>query len=274
MVLATQIRDQPREHTIQVLPDARKENAESVLFDWQTRGLLLPARASQARERYLRDHVYYHDYNWMLRGAFSGIVKKISSTQWEIKGPENFSAVEDKEWRAWGKAAGFTMLGAQNDTQRSDLEYWQQVLRLADFGAGWSAFIQQGVDYLRHDRGWIWEVIGPGEPNNPPDGPLMGIAHLDTLKCRTTGDPDFPMLYFDKQNEKHLLHTSRVRQLVDMPDGDERKPGYGDCALSRAISIVHREVLAGRYVEAHLDDKPPPGMTLFQGITAQERRRA
>jgi hypothetical protein len=274
MVLAAQIRDQARQNTIQVLPDARKEIGDSLFFDAVARGPLLPGRWSQQRERFLRYNVYYHDYNWMLRGAFAGIVKKISSTQWEIKGPENFSAVEDKEWRAWGKAAGFTMLGAEMGTQRSDIEYWQQVLRLADFGAGWSSFIQQGVDYLRHDRGWMWEVIAPGEPDTTPTGPVMGIAHLDTLNCRPTGDPDYPILYYDKHGKQHLLHNSRVRQLLDMPDGDERKPGYGDCALSRAISIVHREILAGRYIEAHLDDKPAPGFMRMQGITAPERKRA
>jgi hypothetical protein len=276
MVLAAQIRDQARQNTIQVLPDARKEIGDSLFFDAVARGPLLPGRWSQQRERFLRYNVWYDDYNWMPRGAISGILKTVASTQWEIKGPENFSAVEDKEWRAWGKAAGFSMLGAEMGTQRSDLEYFQQVLRLADFGAGWTSFILQGVDYFRHDRGWIWEVIAPGDPSQPipNDAPIMGIAHLDTLQCRPTGDPDYPILYFDKHGNRHLLQTDHVRQLVDMPDGDERKPGYGDCALSRSISIVQRERLSGRYVEARLDDKPSPGFTVMQGITAQERKRA
>jgi len=274
MVLATQIRDQSREYTVQVLPDARKENTDGVLFDYATRGLLLPRRGTQQREWFLRYNVWPHDYNWMVQGAFAGILKKVASTPWEIKGPENFSDVEDKQWRAWAKAASLTLIGAQQGTQRSDIEYWQQLLRQADFGAGWATFIEKGIDFLRQDRGWVWEVIAPGDPLSPPDGPCMGIAYLDSLKCRPTGDPDYPLLYFDKNGKRHLLHTSRVRRLVDMPDGDERRPGYGLCALSRAVSIANREVLSGRYVEARLDDKPPPGFVRMQGITKQERERA
>lgn len=274
MVLAAQILEQSRANTIQVLPDARRENAESILFDVQYRGPILPARGTQQRERYLRYNVWLHDYNWMVQGAFAGILKKIASTPWEVKGPENFSDVEDKEWRAWAKAAQLTLLGANNGTQRSDIEYWQQLLRLSDFGGGWSSFVEKGLDFLRHDRGWIWEIIAPGDPLGAPDGPAMGLAYLDSLKCRPTGDPDFPIIYYDKYSKKHLLHSSRVRQLVDMPDGDERRPGYGLCALSRAVSITYREVLQGRYIEARLDDKPPPGFVRMQGITKQERERA
>lgn len=270
MVLAAQIRDQSREHTLQILPDATKEVGDGLFFDSFYRGPLLPRRASQTRERYLRDNVYYHDYNWMVQGAFSGIMKKIGSTPWEIKGPSNLPAAAEKVLKQAAAIMGFNLGGEQ----RTDIEYYQELLRQADFGSGWGQFCEQGVDFLRQDRGWIWEAIYPGNPNVKPDGPLMGIAHLDSLKCRPTGDPDFPMLYFDKGGKQHLLHNARVRQLVDMLDGDERRPGYGLSALSRVISIANREVLAGRYVEARLDDKPPPGFMRMQGITPLQRVQA
>ena len=270
MVLAAQIREQSLAHTVQVLPDARKDGGDFSLFDAYARGPLLPARATQQRERYLRDNVYYHDYNWMLRGTCAGVMKKVASTSFEIKGPGKLSYTKEKVFKQAAAIMGFALPGEQ----RVDIEYYQQVFRLADFGAGWTNFVQQGVDYLRQDRGWIWEAIYPGDPTSDPIGPLMGIAHVDSLKCRPTGDPIFPMLYFDKHGQKHLLRYTHVRQLVDMPDGDERRPGYGDCATSRAVSIIHREILGGRYVEAALDDKPPPGFMRMQGITKNERERA
>jgi hypothetical protein len=258
-----------RKQTIQELPEAEKNAGDLFFLGTLRRGPLLPAWGTRDRERTLRD-LYRHDYNWMVQGAFAGVMKKIASTPWEIKGPEDISAAESKYWRARYKAARF---GDEPDGERPDIEYWQEVLRQADFGRGWTSFIQKGVDYLRHDSGWFWELIAPGDPRKPPSGPVTGIAHLDALRCLPTGDPEYPVLYYDRKGKLHLLHYTRVVQLVDMPDGDEHRPGYGLCALSRAVSIVSREILMGRYIESSLDDKPGPGIVVTN-LNKSERGRA
>lgn len=257
MVLATQ--PPPPDgttYTVQNLPDAKQYGvSEFGLWSIQTRGPLLAAWGTRQRERELR-RLYRHDYNWMVQGAFAGVMKLIASTPWEIKGPSDLSTESEKYYRRSLKA----MTGKATDTERPDIEYYQAILRHADFGRGWTSFLQKGVDYLRQDGGWFWEVLAPGDPSKAPTGAIAGIAHLDSIRCIPTGDPEYPVYYIDRMGKWHLLHKTRIRQIVDMPDGDEERPGYGLCALSRAVSIAYREILMGRYIEASLDDKPAPGI--------------
>lgn len=261
--------DTLRKETIQVLPDAKKEAPVGLYFE-SSRGPLLYPWATQGREWQLW-YAYHGDYMWAVQGAFAGIMKKIASTPWEIAGPEDATETAKEYWRQAAKAANIALPGKQ----REDIEYWQQFLRQADFGRGWTTFCHKGVDYLRQDKGWFWEIIAPGnDTTKPPTGAATGIAHLDSLKCIPTGDPEFPVVYYDVKGKMHLMHHTRIVQLTDMEDGHEDRPGYGLCALSRAFSIATRETLMGRYVEANLDDKPAPGIILAQGMVKGEREKA
>ena len=260
-----------RQQTIQELPDAKKDLGAQQLLDFfvAQRGPLLESWGSRSREEDLR-RFYRYDYNWMIQGAFAGVMKVVASAPWEIKGPDDLGATDEKYYREACKAAGF----GTTRSERPDVDYWQTLLRQADFGRGWGSFFMKGVDYLRQDGGWYWEIIAPGSPLKAPTGPATGLAHLDSLRCLPTGDPEFPVVYIDKHQKLHRMHYTRVRQLVDMPDGDERHPGYGLCALSRAIAIAHREVYMGRYVQGMLDDLPPPGIVTAIGITREKRNQA
>lgn len=233
-VNALDLSTRARQQSIQDLPDAKRGETLYTFFAMTQRGFILPPWATREREKKLREHDR-HEYNLLWQGATSGIVKKLSSVDWEIRSTS-----------------------AGNEDQAA---YWQDVLRQANFGSGWGDFIKKGArDFLRQDGGWYFEIIAPGVPTAEPTGAIAGIAYLDSLRCFPTGDPDYPVVYFSRLGEYHLLHRSRVVHIVDMPDGEESNPGYGLCALSRAISLTQRQILMGRYVEQNLDDNPPPGI--------------
>lgn len=233
-VNALDLTSRARQQSIQDLPDAQRGETLYTFFAMTQRGFILPPCATREREKKLREHDR-HEYNLLWQGATAGIIKKLSSVDWEIRS---------------------TSVG--NEDQAA---YWQDVLRHANFGRGWGDFIKKGArDFLRQDGGWYFEIIAPGTPTAEPTGAVAGIAYLDSLRCFPTGDPDYPVVYFSRLGEYHLLHRSRVVHIVDMPDGDESNPGYGLCALSRSISLVQRQILMGRYVEQNLDDNPPPGI--------------
>lgn len=262
--------DDARKESVQILPKVNPYGSvdnETYWFQTAQRGPLLPAWGTHERERFLRV-LYRNDFNWMIQGAFAGLLKRISSTPWEIKGPENVTGKALDQYKRW-----LTVLkGGKDPTEpRSDIEYWQTVLRQAHFNRGWGDFIKMGVDFLRQDAGWYWEIIAPGDPLKEPTGPVVGIAHLDSLRCVPTGDPDYPVVYWDRRNAPHRMHRTRVVQLQDMPEHDEFMPGYGLCALSRAAAIVDRELWMGRYVSSMLDDKPPPGIVVATGFNKQQR---
>lgn len=233
-----------REASIQVLPDAQDGSGQFWLSNAAYRSSALPPRYTRERERALRA-LYHHDYNALFTAAVSGIIMRVKSTPWEIKG---------------------------DDTEA--VEQFQAVFRRAHFGKGWDYLLDLVLlDFFRQDGGAYIEVIAPGDPLSYPTGPTVGVAALDSLRCIPTGDPEFPVLYYDRAGKQHLLHASRVIQLVDMPETDDSNPGYGNCALSRSAAIVHRDILMSRYIESSLDDKPAPGIMVASGMDEKSRDR-
>lgn len=230
--------------SVQQLPqvDTKSGASDASFWSWfEQRGSILPAWGTRERERWLRAYDR-NEYNTLWQGATSGLIKKIKTTPYELKGGRNL-------------------------THRFD-----SVLREAHFGAGWSVFLSLVLrDYLRFDGGAYVEVIAPGNPLKPPTGAATGIAHLDAYRCIPTGDPEYPVVYLDRNGGIHVMHHTRILHLIDMPDGDQDHPGYGLCALSRAIAVVNRQLLINQYIASNLDDKPSPGVVVANNINQAER---
>lgn len=229
------------EHSVQVKPDA--EQGAVVLRLGELRGVTLPPWGSRARERVLRwwDR---SDANWLWQGARAGLINKWLATPYTVSGPQ---------------------------TGANAASYYHDVLRQAEFGDGWDVlWSKTWRDFLRHDGGAYVEIIAPGYPDAPPTGRISGLAHLDSLRCYPTGDPEFPAIYYNRSGTKHKLHWTRVLHFVDMPDGDEFRPGYGECALSRAIAIAEQQYYMLRYVKGELDELPPPGFASLTNMSKEQ----
>lgn len=206
------------------------------------RGPILPAPGSRERQWTLRQY-WHHDYNELFRSAAVGLIKRVQSTPWEL-------------------------------TTEGEGDHWQQLLMQADFGS-WDRFVSKIVkDFLRYDSGAFIELIAPGPPLDAPTGPVAGLAVLDSLRCYPTGNPTYPVIYYDLHHTMHLLHRARVVQFVDAEDSEETLRGYGESALSRAIGTVYREILTNRYVEQFIDDKPPAGFMTAGNVSKEEVENA
>lgn len=233
------------EHTVQDLPQAQHDGTVRQFFGVIEHGPLLPSWGSRQRLQLLQRYDR-HDFSTLWTGASAGLQKKIAATPWEVTGP----AGEDIQWA-------------------------QDLLRNANFGAGWSSLVMQAVrDFLRYDTGAFIEVIGPGDPLLPMAGPAVGLATLDPLRAWPTGDPVYPVAYFAQRGTVHLLHHTRVITLLDAPDSDEQHPGWGLCALSRAIALAVREFYMARYGITQLDDSPPPGFLVASNINKVDMQSA
>lgn len=259
MVDTPELIDIAKRTSVQITPEVTKDGG--VNYGGSTyggRGWLLPAfgtRASLFAER----EWYRANEQSMVQGAFTGLAKGGAALPWEIKGDDT----PDPLYREMGKAQGFT---ADNG-----VEYWQEVLRRANFGEGWGEFYSQGwLDYLRYDTGWFAEIIAPGDTFAPIGDAVVGLAHLDPLRCIPTGDPVHPVIYYDRWGGLHVMHFSRIMSIIDSNDGDDLRPGFGMSALRRAIAIMNRQMWSTRYINARLDDEPPPGIMLLGGVTKAE----
>jgi hypothetical protein len=244
-----EIIERSRRDTVQQLPvvkDGRVYNHGGLTLDRVSRGAILPAYGTRERERELL-RLYRHDYNNLFRSAVGVLTKQVQSTPWELKGEP-----------------------AQTD-------YFQDVLLKADFGQGFESFLSKLiVDWSRYDSGAYIELVGPGDPLEPISGPISTITVLDSVRCWPTGDPEFPVIYYDILGAMHVLHYTRVVRFYDMPDSTENTYGYayGECAMSRGIGAVSREILINRYTEQVLDDNPPPGILIFKNVSDKNLRDA
>lgn len=235
--------DKVRRFTVDDPPNADDARRADFWMVSQARGVILPQWGTRDRERWLRAFSR-HEYNWLGQISFNAMIAKVSATPWEISGKRGVS-------------------------------HFQDVLREANFGAGWTDFLSAMLwDYFTHDIGCFIEVIGPGNPLRPMSAAAVGIRVLDPMRCVPTGDPEYPVRYYSQQdNEIHLLHYTRVRQMLSLPSSDSLHPGTGMSALSRAIAIVQRQISMNRFIEARLDDKPAPGI-IAMNIPRQQFEQA
>lgn len=104
-------------------------------------------------------------------------------------------------------------------------------------GDGYVPSQKRGVlDYTCTNNGEFWEVV---RSTSAAGSKIIGIVHLDSLRCRRTGDPDIPVIYFDLHGRIHELKYYQVFSIVDMPDPSYPRENIGHCAAERAYSTIY-----------------------------------
>ena len=232
--------------SVQQKPSVKRGDALNNTLWWTetSRGPLLPPEGTREREWSLHQYAT-HDYNTLFKSGVAVTTKRVISTPWELSGPT-----------AW-------------------TELYQDILWNACFGAGWDTFISKLVkDFTRYDNGAFVELVGRGDADGALVGNPTNINILDSLRCYATGDPIYPVIYMDRDGTLHVIHFTRIKRMVDMPDSYETSYEVGECALTRCIAPVHRDILMNRYVELSLDDNPPPGLMIFRGIKEKQMQAA
>lgn len=202
---------------------------------------IAPSWSDWRRDRFNREF-YRNQYNGHVQGAYANLVKSVISTPYDISGAS-------KKWTA----------------------YYQDVIVNAQFGqygGGWRGFCSRLIlDFLTLDNGAVTEIIGGGSETGEIVGNVVGIAHLDGLRCAATGNSDYPIVYWSrKSNKLHKLNHTRVARFVDMPDGDEWAYGRGLSATSRIMATAQQFILMNKYSIQRLDDLPPAGLLMLNNV--------
>lgn len=144
----------------------------------------------------------------------------------------------------------------------------QDLLHAADAGDGWVQFITKVVkDYTCTDNGAFVEVI---RASGAAGSRVIGIRHLDSLRCWRTGDPARPVVYLDLWGRPHLLQAHQVLALVDMPAADVRLRGVGQCAADRAYPSIRKLAYLDRYIVEKLAGTRPLAVYFVNGINREQ----
>lgn len=145
------------------------------------------------------------------------------------------------------------------------VEKYQQMLLEADGSrVGWVGFMGKHLrDYLTTDNGAFVEIVRSGKG---PGTEVLGLRHLDSLRCTRTGDPTTPVLYRDKMGAWHEMKDYQVITFADMPDPSDTYYGVGHCAASRAYYSIYKMAAIERYLREKVAGLRPLAIYVVNGV--------
>ena len=161
-------------------------------------------------------------------------------------------------------ALGFTV----TDANESDIRIERAQHTLLFFDGAWTVGLQKHLqDYLLCDNGAFIEVE---RVSRSPWSRVKALWHLDSMYCRRTGNPEYPVVYTDVRGEMHALRYDQVIAIADQPSPMRQAYGLGLCAASRAWQTILK--LAA--IEIYFSEKITGGRALaihfVNGISAEQ----
>lgn len=144
----------------------------------------------------------------------------------------------------------------------------QRLLHTAQQGKGWVSFISRVLrDFLLTDNGAFIEIV---RASTASGSRILGLMHLDSLRCWRTGDAAYPVIYEDLLGKPHLLRDYQVLSLVDMESARTESRGTGLCAASRAYQTIYTLMCLEQYFAEKLSGNQPKEVHLINGISADQ----
>lgn len=122
-------------------------------------------------------------------------------------------------------------------------------------------------DYLTTDNGSFIEIV---RQSNAAGSRVIGLRHLDSLRCFRTGDPRRPVIYLDRSGKHHLLNDYDVVMFSDMPSPRAEYVGYGVCAARRAFEVILKLTAMETYVREKVSGSRNLAIHIVNGITSQQ----
>lgn len=179
----------------------------------------------------------------------------------------------------WGGAVrtALTKLAATNwdiaSTTSVRRRKLQQLLVTADYGHpsgvfGWVPFVSRlGRDFLTTNNGAFFQVA---RETRSVGSRIKALWHLPSLRCRRTGDPDYPVLYTDRLGTEHPLRWYEVGMMVDCPESADELYGGGFCAADAAYDQIKKLAAMEVYTYEKLTANRPLVFYLVSGITQEQ----
>lgn len=151
------------------------------------------------------------------------------------------------------------------------LEY--RLRTASEFGKGWEvAYKKYILDLITKDNGGFLEVMGAGPKTGPIIGGVVGLRHLDSMRCTRTANPEFPVIYESENGGRYKMHYSRVIYASQMPSSRSEMNEVGFCAVSRAVEVAKTLMDMTVYNQERLGGRPHNQILIGRQITAAQLR--
>jgi len=160
---------------------------------------------------------------------------------------------------------GWTMTGGRNQVCR-----YTNLLHAANDNKGWRQYIrQQALSYRVTDLGAVTELGRQGKA-----GPLRGLYHTDSARCRWTGKIKAPLEYTPASGRAQPWPADDFFNVCSMPSDDEAMRGLGYCATSRALELVKLLYGVLAHDQEQIGARMPRGLLMLRNIAEDQWKKA
>lgn len=126
-------------------------------------------------------------------------------------------------------------------------------------------------DYLTTDNGGFVEVV---RSSGAAGSKVIGLMHLDSLRCYRTGDPKFPVVYVDLKGYHHVMRAEDVLMFADTPSARTQHFGMGHSAARRAFNTVLKLTAIETFVREKVSGARNLAIHIVNGISSDQLNQA
>lgn len=165
-------------------------------------------------------------------------------------------------------ALGFRIEDQEDSTRRTD----NAQSLLLNFDGNYVHGVSRHLhDYLTTDNGAFVEVV---RASSAAGSRILGLMHLDSLRCWRTGDPNKPVVYCDLRGAYHVLDADDVLLFADMPSPRVELRGVGMCAASRAFEAILKLTAIETYFREKVSGSRNLAIHIVTGLNTQQLSEA
>jgi hypothetical protein len=167
----------------------------------------------------------------------------------------------------WAGALGIAVTKSASLSWEVDSEVPLRASRAQELvkGTNWVSFLSRHLqDFLCTDNGTFVEIV---RATKGAGSRIIGLVHLDSLRCTRTGDPDIPVIYRDKMNNEHEIKRHQIFFFSDMEDPSETFYGVGHCAASRSYRSIYKMAIMDRFSSEKIAGRRPLAINFVNSIS-------
>lgn len=189
--------------------------------------------------------------------AEAALTKKVQALQWTIEGGRNLAQKWQRRLNNFENGDGWDFFIARwiRAYCESDKLACTELIRQApgwaiDMFTGVAQLTPRGEKAIENGRDKTWEIV---------DSRVM-----DPVSCFPTNSKEFPLIYqnpFD--GSRHRMRPYQFMSLIDLPAVDDRFPGHGVCAVSRAVWAAQEDRMIIRYAMEKMSENPGSGIGII-----------
>jgi len=180
-------------------------------------------------------------------------------------------------WRAAVNiaTAKFATMGWEIESDMPTLRKRFQQLILNAEGVkqiGWTRFCRAFVPSFLCTKGAVVEIA---RETHSMGSRIVGLHHLDPLRCLFTNDAEIPVLYQSLYDSKwHELKWWQVGIFSDMPDVMELSGGAGVCAAEGVYQEIRTMAAMRQYLNDKITGRRPLALQILSGMNDRQLQDA